>query len=186
MIRVQRERSQLLIIDVQEKLLPAVHQPDRVVTICRKLMQAAKLLGVPMTVSEQYPQGIGATVATLREEIGNEVPVFSKVHFSCLRDEALRDRLQGLRTAEGRNQVILTGIESHICVTQTAIDLVTAGMTVVVAADGVSSRSEASRELALHRLRAGGVVVADSEMIIFEWLDQAGSADFKAMLPLLK
>jgi nicotinamidase-related amidase len=185
MMHMQRDHSQLLIIDVQEKLLPTMREPDRVVAVCKRLMTAAKRLGVPITVSEQYPQGIGATVEPLLREAGESAPVLKKVHFSCMRDDGLRERLQTLRSS-GRNQVILAGIESHICVTQTALDLIAGGFCVFVAGDGVSSRTEYSRDLALARLRAAGAIVADSEMVIFEWLDRAATPEFKDLLPLFK
>lgn len=185
MMQTQCERSQILLVDVQEKLLPAVVEPDRVVAACTRLIHAGKRLGVPITVSEQYPKGIGPTVVSLRAAIGNDTPIIEKAHFSCLREEALRERMQMLRTA-GRNQVILVGIEAHICVMQTALDLTAAGLHVFVAADGISSRSAASRELAIVRMHGAGAAIADSEMVIFEWLERADTPEFKDLLPLFK
>jgi len=185
MMRMQRERAQLLIIDVQEKLLPAVLCPERITAVCVRLMRAAKYLGVPITVSEQYPQGIGPTVAPLLAEIGDDTPVLSKSYFSCLREDSLHERIQKLRS-NGRNQVILAGIESHVCVAQTAMDLIAGGLQVFIAADAVSSRADSARELALQRLRALGAAIVDSEMVIFEWLDRAGTYEFRDLLPLIK
>lgn len=185
MMRMQRERAQLLIIDVQEKLLPAVCEPERVTNICLRLMKAAKYLGVPITVSEQYPQGIGPTVAPLLAEVNDSIPVLSKFHFSCLRDDALHNRIQKLR-GNGHNQIVLAGIESHVCVMQTAMDLIADGLQVYIVADAVSSRADTARELALQRLRALGAAIVDSEMVIFEWLDRAGTPEFKGLLPLIK
>jgi len=185
MMRMHRDRSQLLVIDVQERLLPAVQNPGGIVAVCRRMMQAAKRLGVPVTVSEQYPQGIGPTVEPLRQEAGGDVPVLPKAHFSCMRNERLRDRLQALR-GQGHNQAVIVGIEAHICVTQTALDLIAAGYDTFVIADGVASRSPESRGLALHRLRKAGAIIANSEMAIFEWLEKAGTPEFKDLLALVK
>jgi nicotinamidase-related amidase len=171
MTRMHCDRSQILVIDIQERLLPTVREPERVTAACARLIQAGKRLGVPVTVSEQYPKGIGPTVEPLRVVMGNDVPVLEKTHFSCLRNDGLRDRVQALRTA-GRNQIVLAGIEAHICVMQTALDLIAAGLSVFVAADGISSRT--------------GAVIADSEMAIFEWLERAGTPEFKDLLPLFK
>jgi isochorismate hydrolase len=181
---MQCERAQLLIVDVQEKLLPAVRDSERVAASCLRLVKVAKRLGVPMTVSEQNPKGIGPTVALLINEIGNDVPVFSKLHFSCFRNEALRARIQALRT-KGRNQIVLAGIEAHVCVTQTALDLSATGLQVFVVADAVSSRSKRACDLALDRLRTTGAVIVESEMVFFEWLNHAGTAEFKDLLPLI-
>lgn len=185
MMRMQCDHSQILVIDVQERLLPVVREPERVVAACTRLILAGKRLGVPITVSEQYPKGIGQTVEPLRAVIGNDTPILEKIHFSCQREEVLRDRVQALRTA-GRNQVIICGIEAHVCVMQTALDLIAAGLNIFVAADGISSRKDTARDLAIHRMRVAGGVIADSEMVIFEWLERAGTPEFKDLLPLFK
>jgi nicotinamidase-related amidase len=185
MMHMYRDRSQLVVIDVQERLLPAMQDPDGVVTNCRRMIQAARRLGIPATVSEQYPRGIGPTVEPLRGEAGGDVPVLPKMHFSCLRDGALRDRFQGLRGG-GRNQAVLAGIESHVCVTQTALDFIAAGYETFVVADAVSSRAAHSRDFALHRLRQAGAVIVTCEMALFEWLEMAGTPEFKDLLALVK
>src|SRR5262245_1482820 len=118
---LSRDKSQLLIIDVQEKLLPAILNPERVVERCIRLVRAARALEIPVTVSEQYPRGIGPTVAPLREALGNSGSVIEKIEFSCAKNDLLRQRLHELRKT-GRGQVVIGGIEAHVCVTQTAID----------------------------------------------------------------
>ena len=179
-MRLQRDKSQLLIVDVQEKLLPAIDGRDEVLAMCQRLVHMAKTLDVPITVSEQYPRGLGPTVAPLKDKIGNGARYMSKVHFSCLGDEALRDHLHALRK-QGLNQVVIGGMEAHVCVAQTAIDLEDQGFEVFLVADAVSSRSPRSRELAFARLASDGVDVVDSEMVMFEWLDRAGTPEFKAL-----
>jgi nicotinamidase-related amidase len=180
-----RDKSQLLIIDVQDKLLAAVSGADRVLDRCVRLVQAAKALSVPITISQQYPAGLGPTADALRDALGNAGPILDKVEFSCLRNEALRERLHDIRR-RGRPQVVLGGIEAHVCVTQTAIDLEEQGFEAFVVADAVASRSKTSRKLALTRLLKAGADVVDSEMVVFEWLERAGTPEFKELQGLVK
>jgi nicotinamidase-related amidase len=180
-----RDKSQLLIIDVQDKLLAAMSGQDRLLERCVRLVRAANVLGVPVTVSEQYPAGLGSVAEPIREALGNAGPILDKIEFSCLRNEALRDRLHDIRR-RGRPQVVIGGIEAHVCVTQTAIDLEEQGFEAYVVADAVASRSKTSRRLALARLTKAGVDVVDSEMVVFEWLERAGTPAFKELQALLK
>ncbi len=182
---LNRAGSQLLIVDVQEKLLPAIHEKDRVLANCDRLLAYAKRLGVPITLSEQYPQGLGSTVEPLRTNAGNDAMVFSKVAFSCMRDATLQDHLIAHRRA-GRGQVVVAGIETHVCVAQTVLDLLEEGFAVFVVADAVGSRTASSRRLALQRLARTGAEVVDNEMVMFEWLEKAGTPEFKELQALLK
>jgi nicotinamidase-related amidase len=182
---LSRDKSQLLIIDVQEKLLPAMSNPDRVVERCVRLVRAARALEIPITISEQYPSGIGSTVAPLREALGNSGAVIEKVEFSCLKNDTLREHLHEFRR-KGLPQVVMGGIEAHVCVTQTAIDLEDQGFEAFVAADATSSRAKSSRRLALTRMVKSGVDIVDSEMVVFEWLGRAGTPEFKELLALVK
>lgn len=184
-MRMARNASQLLVIDMQEKLLPAVASAARIEAACVRLLTAARRLGAPITLSEQYPKGLGPTVAPIRDGAGNEAVVMDKLHFSCLADEGLRTRLTALRET-GRRQIVVAGVEAHVCVAQTALDLAEAGFTVHVAADATASRSEESRALALARLRQAGCAIVDSEMVLFEWLERAGTPEFKALQQLIK
>jgi isochorismate hydrolase len=180
-----RDKSQLLIIDLQDKLLQAMSGQDRVLDRCVRLVHAAKLLGVPITLSQQYPVGLGPSAALLREAVGNAGTVLDKVEFSCLRNEPLRERLHDIRR-RGRPQVVIGGIEAHVCVAQTAIDLEEQGFEAFIVADAVASRSKTSRRLALSRLLKAGADVVDSEMVIFEWLERAGTPEFKELQALVK
>jgi nicotinamidase-related amidase len=180
-----RDKSQLLIIDVQEKLLPAMSGPQRLVERCARLVRAARTLEIPITFSEQYPSGLGPTVAPLREALGYEGSVIEKLEFSCLKSDSLRERLHEIRR-KGRPQVVTGGIEAHVCVTQSAIDLEEQGFEAFVVADAVASRSKTSRRLALARLLKAGVDVVDSEMVVFEWLGKAGTPEFKELQGLVK
>jgi isochorismate hydrolase len=180
-----REKSQLLIIDVQDKLLAAMSGKDRLVERCARLLRAAKALQIPITVSQQYPQGLGSTTEPIREALGNAGPTIDKVEFSCLKNEALRERLHELRR-QGRPQVVIGGIEAHVCVTQTAIDLESQGFEAFVVADAIASRAKTSKRLALMRLLKAGADIVDSEMVLFEWLGRAGTPEFKELQALVK
>ena len=178
------KKTSLLLIDVQERLLPAMAAPDDVLKRCAILLKVAKALDVPVTVSEQYPKGLGHTVPELKAEIGN-APVFEKLAFSCWKDAAIRDHLIAHHEAE-RPLVILAGIEAHVCVLQTAADLSAAGFGVFAVADAMSSRNPASQVLALDRMRQSGVSVVNTEMVVFELLGRAGTAEFKALSALVR
>src|SRR5262245_20222801 len=182
---IGRDRSCLLVVDIQEKLLPAMQDPMLVVRNARILMQAAARLGIPVLVSEQYPQGLGLTVAELRH-LAPADSVHAKTAFSCADDQVLRQKLAEL----DRPQVILCGIEAHVCVLQTALGLSESDppneLSPVVVADATSSRTIANREAALARLRADSVQIATTEMVLFEWLGRAGTPEFKELSRLIR
>jgi nicotinamidase-related amidase len=131
-------------------------------------------------VSEQYPAGLGHTVSDLRAAAGNEV--HAKTEFSCLANPAIADRVAGLE----RRQLVVLGIEAHVCVLQSALDARDRGLDVFVVADAVGSRKPASREQALQRLRDEGVRIVTTEMVVFEWLRDAGSPHFRALSRLVR
>jgi len=165
---IDSAKSSLLLIDMQERLLPAMADSKAVLRRCEILLAAAKALAVPLAVSEQYPKGLGHTVPEIKDQVGN-APVFEKTAFSCWRDEALKRHLIAQHDG-GRPQVVIGGIEAHVCVLQTAIDLAQAGFAVFVVADATSSRAPESAALAFDRLRAAGVEVVNTEMAVFELL----------------
>lgn len=177
-------KASLLLVDMQERLLPAMTGGAEAEARCAILLKAATALGVPVTVSEQYPKGLGHTVPGLAAETGG-APVFEKLAFSCWRDRPLKDHLIGHHEA-GRPLVILAGIEAHVCVMQTAADLSAAGFGVLAVADAMASRSPASHALALERMRQHGVQVVNTEMAVFELLGGAGTAEFKALSALVR
>jgi nicotinamidase-related amidase len=170
------ETSCLLVVDLQERLLPAIHQADQVVAHGGWLIQIARRLGVPVLASEQYPRGLGHTVTAIRELLPAEA-FMEKNHFSCAADRDCMRRIDAL----GRDQIIVIGTEAHVCVLQTALDLRTASKEVYLVADAVSSRSPRDVELALERMRAEGVRIVSREMVAFEWLRQAGTDRFRAI-----
>ncbi|MEM7399684.1 MAG: isochorismatase family protein [Pseudomonadota bacterium] len=182
---LSREKSQVLIVDVQDRLLTAIHGADRVIDRCVRLVLAARKLAIPITMSEQYPQGLGPTHDSIRDAFANDGFVADKTEFSCMRNEMLRDRLHALRR-DGRSQVVIGGVEAHVCVTQTALDIESQGFEAFVVADAVGSRSKASSKLALSRLQKSNVDIVDSEMVLFEWMERAGTPEFKALHALVK
>ena len=178
---IQIAQSQLMIIDVQDRLAAAMYDKEEMVQNCGRLLEAARLADVPVTISEQYPQGLGETVAPLREKAGG-VERFAKVEFSCIRNEPIRAALG----SHARPQLILCGIEAHVCVLQTAIEAKVEGYDVFVVVDATASRKPESREIAMQRLNAAGVGVVTTEMVVFEWIGSASSPHFKALSKLIR
>jgi nicotinamidase-related amidase len=173
---LQTEKSCLLIVDVQEKLAPHVLQADNLVTNCQWLMRLASELDVPMVVSEQYRQGLGLTVEPLRKLMPGQTDI-NKLHFSCFRDPVFQRHWQTIN----RQQVVIAGIETHVCVLQTALDFYAADVDVFVVVDAVSSRTELDHRYALKRMKQAGVRLVTREMVFFEWIGQAGTAAFKSL-----
>jgi len=180
-MRVRAATSQLLVIDVQERLLPHIDGQADVVAQIRRVIQGARELGLPLTVSEQYVKGLGPTVAPVAELLGDG-PRLEKSTFSVCGDERLLGRLR----QQARPQVLLCGIESHVCVQQTALDLIEAGLRPVLLADGVSSRRARDREVAIERMRTAGVLVTTVEAVLFEMLDRCDGEQFKRILALVR
>lgn len=181
---LRAERAFLGVIDVQDRLAPAMATGEAAIGRCGILMRAATRLGVPVLVSEQYPKGLGRTVAALAALAAPE-GVVEKIHFSCADEPAWSARLEAL-TQAGRDQAVLCGMEAHVCVLQTALGLQEKGYRVAVAADAVSSRRAEDAGLALARMQQAGIAVVSTEMVVFEWLRRAGSAEFKELSALIK
>ncbi|HOV04642.1 MAG TPA: hydrolase [Hyphomicrobiales bacterium] len=177
-------RSQLLVIDIQERLLPAMADSAAVLRNAGIVIAAARRLKVPVVLTEQYPKGLGPTVPEIVAAAG-EARVFEKLAFSAMRDARTAKALVD-RRGSGRPQVVVCGIEAHVCVLQTALDLKERGFDVFVVADAVSSRVRGSHETALQRMAAAGVVAVTAEMVAFEWVEAAGTDDFKAIARLVK
>jgi nicotinamidase-related amidase len=179
-----REHTALVVCDVQERLFPVMDADHReeVMRNVKVLATSARRLGVPTLVTEQYPKGLGRTLPELASVLPEGVAPIEKTTFSCGGDEGFRAAVTGLR----REQWVLCGIEAHVCVYQTALDLLRDGRQVVLAADAVSSRRPRDRDLALGRMRDLGVQVMSMEMVLFEILRQAGTPDFRAVAGILK
>ena len=179
---LSQERSQLLVVDVQERLAPAMNELDKMVANARKLIRAARELAIPITVSEQYPKGLGATLPAIVEDLAGAAEIIPKLTFSCGKDEALRRRLLDI----DRDQIVICGIEAHVCVLQSAFDLAGAGRHCFVVADAIASRHRESKDIALRRMERARIASVTTEMAIFEWLQRAGTLAFKALAPILK
>lgn len=183
-MKLKSENSQLLIIDVQERLAPVMFEMDKMVKNTSIVLEAATHLKIPVLISEQYKKGLGETLKELRKN-GPNIVLMEKMHFSCWEDEKIKIHLSD-NLNSGKNQFVLVGIEAHICVTQTALDLKTTGKEVFVIADCVTSRKPSSVDLALKRMRAAGCHVINTEMALFEWLNISGTDDFKKISKLIK
>ncbi len=169
----------LLVIDVQERLVPAMTGAARLVWNVRRLIEAAGTLDVPVIATEQYPQGLGETVMELKPLLETRA---SKVRFS---GAECRELLDPFDRGE-RAKMLLCGIESHVCVLQTALDLMAEGWRVYIAADAVASRDPFDRDIALRRLESAGATLCTTEMVLFEWCETASRAEFKAISNLAK
>lgn len=180
-VLIRRADSLLLVIDLQQKLAPAIHDSEAVVANAVRLLEGARQLGVPAFVSEQYVRGLGPSLEAIRQAASN-ARFFEKTHFSCTAEPGVLDLL---RSAQ-KPQIILSGTETHVCVLQTAFGLRAAGFEVYLVADAASSRTPENRRAAIERLRAAGVSIVTTEMVLFEWLHAAGTEEFRALLPLIK
>ncbi len=179
---LDRRRAALVVVDIQEKLLPAIFEKQRLLANTLLLMRAAAILDVPIVLTSQYRKGLGDVLAEVKAA-APEVPVLDKATFGCFGDGGFLAHLAALGA---RDQLVVTGIESHICVTQTTLGALARGYTVHVAADAVSSRSESNWRTGLSRMERAGAVVSSSEMALYELLGRSDGAEFKRVLPLLK
>ena len=162
----------LLVVDVQERLVGAMAGNDRIVFNVRRLIDGAKILGLPVVATEQYPKGLGPTVPELAERL-DDIP--SKLTFSCGGCPELFEDLRG----RGIHKLLVCGIEAHVCVQQTVLDLLADGWRVYLAVDAVGSRFEIDQATALRRMDSAGTVLTTTEAALFEWCDKAGTPEFK-------
>jgi hypothetical protein len=173
---LEKDKSCLIVVDVQEKLAHAVVNSKHIIERCEWLMRLASELDVPVLVCEQYPKGLGYTVEPIKSLLPHH-EVFEKVTFSAYKDQAFRNAIEQLN----RKQYILIGIETHICVLQTALDLVAAGAQVYVVLDAVAARHLSDHQAGIDRMKQAGVRIVSSEMIFYEWIKSAGTPVFKAL-----
>jgi nicotinamidase-related amidase len=179
-VKLDRARAALAVIDVQEGFRTAVLDFERVAGNVAVLVEGARILGLPVLVTEQYPKGLGATVPEVARHLDGIEPI-EKVSFSAFDADGFPAAL-----ADDRDQVVLCGIEAHVCVNQTAEDLLATGREVHVVQDAVSSRTAENRELGLHKMERGGAVVTSVETALFELLREAGTPEFKQIQTLVK
>lgn len=176
------EQSQLAIIDVQTTLCAVMAEADMhmVTKNCSTLVQAAKMLAVPVIATEQYPERLGNTTPEIAQYLGNVNPI-AKTAFSAVKVPKFKAQLQ-----RDKSQIILAGLEAHICVLQTALDLIAQGKQVFVVADAVISRNPDNKCNAMARLAASGCIITNTESVVFEWLGNANHEAFKALSKLIK
>lgn len=181
MQRLKMEETVLMVIDVQERLTPAIHESQQVVKGCAILVNAAQLLHIPVIVTEQYPEKLGATVADITGVLNEYHPIAKKQFSSCT--EEVMTVLKGL---PGRRSLLLCGMEAHVCVQQTALDLLEKGYAVFAAHDAISSRTAGNAEIGWRRMMRAGAVPVSVESALFELLQTADRPEFKAVHQLIK
>ena len=180
-MRLERTKSALLVVDIQERLAPAMN-PERLARVLNRsvaLIEGAKVLGLPIVVTEQYPKGLGPTHKEIARSLPEGTRPIEKLDFSC----AVADAMQRLA---GRSQVVICGMETHVCVFQTARDLIEKGLVPFLCADSICSRTEEDRAIGLERCRDVGAVITTVEGALFDLLQRAGSAEFKRISAAVK
>ena len=177
---INRDESALLVVDVQEKLLPHVQDGERMVWQIARMIRGANLMNVPVLATEQYPKGLGPTTPEIKSLLPEPIP--EKLMFSCRECREVSDFLN----EKNIQNLVLVGIETHVCVLQTAFDFMSMGWNVFLAVDGVSSRFASDREMAIRRMENSGVVLTTVESLLFEWCEKAGSDEFKQISKLVQ
>jgi nicotinamidase-related amidase len=180
---LERAKTAFVLIDLQSRLLAAIHEPERVVANCVLLLRLAKLLGISVILTTQSADRLGSIHPDIQGVLGGVRP-FDKTTFSCFGDPNFARHLQ--TAAPQAKMLLLAGVESHVCVSQTALGALAAGYLVRVAADGVSSRAPANWHTGVDRMQSAGAVIVSTEMAAYELLGRSGTQEFKVMLPYLK
>jgi nicotinamidase-related amidase len=180
---LEPEQCALIVVDIQEKLLPPIFQKEQLVRNAQLLIRLAGILKIPTMLTTQYSKGLGNTAPEVASLLPDTLPI-EKLAFSCFGSDAFCSALK--RLPGNRNTVVLCGMESHICVAQTALAALREGYLVHVASDAVSSRTEWNWKVGLERMRAAGAVISSTEMVIYETLGSSGNSAFKDMLKYLK
>lgn len=181
-MRILAEETMALIIDFQERLVPVINHSEELLRSSSILVKGLKALGIPMMVSQQYTKGIGMTVPAITEAVGEDFTYYDKVAFSCAEDDKLLEKIR----ETGKRNIILCGIEAHICVLQTAIDLIAMGYNVILVEDCIGSRRESDRTAAVRRAEAEGAIITSYESILFELTRVAKTEVFKIISGLIK
>jgi nicotinamidase-related amidase len=177
-----RSQTGLLLIDVQEKLFPHIQQGDQVLTVMKRAIQSFQILGIPIFVTEQYPQGLGPTIPALKAALDPKQEYWPKTAFSSLGEKSIKDRLLALPIT----QWVLIGFETHVCVLQTAKSLLNAGKEVVIVSDAVSSRSPHNYVTGLNEMRDEGIRISCNETVVFELLSDSKDAQFRTVSSLFR
>jgi nicotinamidase-related amidase len=179
--RLRRQKASLVVVDIQERLLPAIFEKERVIRNARRLIQGASILNILILITEQYRKGLGQTVPEIAEIIPSCSPL-EKLSFSACGANGFLNQL----AEKGLTDIIICGIECHVCVCQTSLDLLDLGYRVFVVADAISSRTSENYRIGLERMRHCGASIVSAEMVLYELLEQAGTQEFKQVLSLVK
>lgn len=180
-IILNKKTTALLIIDIQERILGVMHNPKRVVKNTIKLIEGFRILNLPIFVTEQYPKGLGETEKSIKEAL-KDFEAIQKLSFSCSGAGDLFEQIK----EKGIKQIVVAGIESHVCVQQTVLDLLINGFQVNLASDAVSSRNKIDYKTAIRRMSKHGVEVTTTEAILFELLEVCGTEEFKKISKIVK
>lgn len=179
---LNREDTVLLVIDIQEKLAPAMKNKDLTINNTKVLLKMAEVMGMEVIVTEQYPRGLGSSLEVISENFTDKTKVFDKLTFSAIKTDEIREYIEKLN----KPNFIVLGMESHICVYQTAKDLLIKGYNVFIPKDAVDSRTDENLENGLELMRDYGAKISNTETILFELLGRAGTEEFKVLSPLIK
>jgi len=178
---INKNDASLVVVDVQEKLFPYVKNKEEIKSRIIKLIKTAKLFSIPTLISEHYPKGLGRTIEEIKKEVEG-IPKIDKVTFSCGGSKAFVEKINSF----GRKKIILCGIETHICVAQTAFDLLENGYEIFVVVDAISSRNDIDHDTGIKRMSKAGVIITTSEAVMYELMEEAGTPLFKEFLKLVK
>lgn len=175
-----RKTTALLVIDAQERLMPVIQGSEAIFSNVNKLLSGAAILGISSIVTEQYPKGLGHTCPEI--QIPEGISIDEKMCFSCMRSDSVLSKLKQNNITD----IIICGVESHICVLKTALDAIEQGFAVHIVQDAVSSRTLENKSIAIERMRQSGAYIVSTEMILFMLIDEAGTDEFKAISKLIK
>jgi nicotinamidase-related amidase len=177
---LNRNKVALLVIDIQKNLMPLIFSNEQIKENIKKLIQFGTIVNIPVILTAHYPKGLGPIYEDIQQLLSNVQPV-EKITFSCFRSKGFQEKINGMEI----DTLIVTGIETHICVSQTVLDGLDSYRMCVIS-DAVSSRTEENRRIGLKRMRENGAIISSTEMVIYEILGKAGTAEFKKALPLVK
>ena len=180
-MRIRREHSLGVVVDIQERLFPHIHEHDALAQRCAMLIQGLQILDVPLIVTQQYTKGLGPTIPLIVEALGTYTPL-EKLSFSIVGNPDVEARIL---SAHGHH-VIVFGIETHVCVLQSVLDILAQGRQAIVVEDCVSSRRPHDKHVAIERMRSAGAVITTAESLLFELLEEAGTDTFKQISALVK
>jgi len=180
-MRILRDQTAAVMIDIQERLYPVMHNKEALLDRLVMLVKGLKLMNIPVVAAQQYTKGLGETVEPLKS-LFSDFKIVEKICFSCCDEPKLMDEI----TALGKKFIIIAGIEAHVCVLQTVSDLLEKGYTPVVIADCISSRNPYDKEIAIERMRSEGAVITTSESVLFELCRTSGAEEFRSLSKLVK